>query len=218
MAHINRQNISKFWPIPRKGTKYLAVASYNQYWSIPLVVVMRDILKLVRNKKELKRLINEKRIKINHKEIKETNYPVGSFDVINLNDIKKNYKATFSDNKKMIFEEISDKESETKIFKILNKRILPGKIVQFNLTNGKNIISKEKANTGDSLLLNLKENKIIKIIKMEKGGKILVVKGKHVGKKGKIEEIMQRGGKTIVKIISDKGKINVWIKNLIVVE
>jgi len=218
MAHINRKNIGKFWPIPRKGTKYIAVASYNKSDSIPLVVIARDILKIVRNKKELQRLINEKKIKINHKEIHETNYPVCLFDIINLPDMKKNYRATFSEKKKMIFEEISDKESETKIFKVLNKKILPGKKVQLNLMHGKNIISKEKANTGDSLLLNLKENSIIKIITMEKGKKVFVMKGKHAGENGKIENIMERGGKTIVKIISDKGKINVWVKNIIIVE
>jgi len=218
MTHLNRQNIGRFWPIPKKGTKYLAVANYNKHESIPLVVVVRDILKIVRNKKELKRLINEKRIKINHKEIRETNYPVCLFDVINLVGIKKNYKATFSEHKKMIFEEVSDKESETKIFKVINKKILSGKKVQLNLMHGKNIISKEKVNTGDSLLFNLKENKIIKIITIEKGKKIFVIKGKHTGQKGKIEDIIQRGGKTIVKMLTDKGKINVWIKNIIVVE
>jgi len=218
MAHINRQNIGKFWPIPRKGTKYLAVPSYNKYESIPLVVVVRDILRITRNKKELQRLINEKRIKINHKEIRETNYPVCLFDVINLVDIKKNYKAIFSENKKMIFKEISDKESETKIFKVINKKILPGKKVQLNLMHGKNIISKEKVNTGDSLLLNLKDNKIIKIITMEKGKNIFVIKGKHIGENGKIDSIIKRGGKTLAKIISDKGKVNVWVKNIIVVE
>ena len=217
MAHINRQNIGKFWPIPRKGTKYLAVASYNKSESIPLVVVVRDILKIVRNKKELERLINEKRIKINHKEIKETNYPICLFDIINLVGIKKNYRATFSEHKKMIFEEISDKESETKIFKVLNKKILSGKNVQLNLMHGKNIISKEKVNTGDSILFDLKENKIIKIITIGKGKDIFVIKGKHTGQKGKMEESVQRGGKTIVKMISDKGKINVWIKNIIVI-
>lgn len=216
--HLKRQEMPKSWPIPRKGTKYLAVASYNKYESIPLVVVVRDILKIVRNKKELQRLINEKRIKINHKEIRETNYPVCLFDVINLVDIKKNYKAIFSENKKMIFEEISDKESETKIFKILNKKILPGKRVQFNLMHGKNIISKEKAKAGDSLLLNLKDNSIIKIITMEKGKKVFVIEGKHAGENGKIENIIQRGGKTIVKMLSDKGKINVWVKNIIIME
>jgi len=218
MAYMNRKNIGKFWPIPRKGTKYLAVASYNRYESIPLVVVARDILKIVRNKKELQRLINEKKIKINHKEIKDANYPVCLFDVINLVDAKKNYKATFSEHKKMIFEEISDKEAETKIFKILNKKILPGKKVQLNLMHGRNMISKEKANTGDSLLLNLKDSSIIKVITLEKGKKVFVMKGKHAGENGKIKNIMERGGKTIVKIISAKGKINVWVKNIIVVE
>jgi len=218
MTHLNRQNIGKFWPVPRKGTKYLAVASYNKSNSIPLVVVVRDILKIVRNKKELQRIINEKRIKINHKEIKKVNYPVCLFDVINLVNVKKNYRATFSENKKIIFKEISDKESETKIFKVLNKKILSGKKVQFNLMHGKNIISKEKVNTGDSLLLNLKDNSIIKIIKMEKNKNIFVIRGKHMGINGKIENIMERGGKTIVKIISGKSKINVWTKNIIVIE
>lgn len=218
MAHTNRQNIGKFWPIPRKGTKYLAVAKHNKNESIPLVVVARDVLKIIRNKKELQRLINEKRIKINHKEIRETNYPICLFDVINLVDIKNNYRATFSENKKMIFEKISDKESETKIFKVINKKILSGKRVQLNLMHGKNIISKEKVKTGDSLLLNLKDNKIIEIITMEKGKNIFVIKGKHIGQKGKIDDILERGGKTIAKIISSKGKINVWIKNIIVVE
>ena len=56
--HIKRKNIGKFWPVPRKGTKYLAVPSHNNSESISLVVVIRDVLKLVRNKKELKRLLN----------------------------------------------------------------------------------------------------------------------------------------------------------------
>jgi len=218
MTHVNRQNIGKFWSVPRKGTKYLAVASHNKSDSIPLVIILRDILKIIRNKKELKRLINEKKIQVNHKEIRNTNYPIGLFDVINFTEAKKNYQATFSEHKKMIFEEISDKESETKIFKIINKKILPGKKIQFNLMHGKNIISNEKVNTGDSVLLNLKDNKIAKIIPMEKGNNVFVIKGKHAGHKGKIEDIMDRGGKTIVKIISDEGKVNVWIKNIIVTE
>tara|TARA_Y100000310_G_scaffold122529_1_gene121239 strand:- start:7138 stop:7794 length:657 start_codon:yes stop_codon:yes gene_type:complete len=218
MTHVNRQNIGKFWPIPRKGSKYLTVSSHNKYNSIPLVVVARDILGIIINKKELQRLINEKKIQVNHKEIRETNYPISLFDVINLIELKKNYKATLSDHKKIIFEEISNKEAETKILKILNKKILPEKKVQLNLIDGRNIVSDEKANTQDSILLNLKDNKIVKVIPVEKGKNVFVMRGKHAGHKGKIEDIMDRGGKTIVKIISDEGKVNVWIKNIIVTE
>ena len=218
MTHVNRQNIGKFWAIPRKGTKYLALASHEKKSSMPLVVVLRDVLKIIRNKKELQRIINEKRIQINHKEIRDTNYPVGLFDIISLPSAKKNYKTLLSKHKKMIFEEISDKESESKVFKILSKKILPKNQIQFNLMHGRNVTTKEKAKTGDSVLLNLKDNKIIKIIPMEKGKNAYVIKGKHSGHVGKIDEIVSRGGKQIAKISSDEGKVNVWAKNIIVIE
>jgi small subunit ribosomal protein S4e len=216
MAYLNRNNIEKFWPIERKGTKYLAVASHNKKDSIPLLVVMRDILKTVRNKKELKKIIHEKQIKINHKEIRETNYPISLFDVLTLGN--KNYQAILSEHKKIKFNEVSDKDSETKIFKIINKKLISGNKIQLNLMHGKNLISSEKANTGDSVLLSLKDNKIIKVIPMEKGKNAFVIQGKHTGIKGKIEELMIRGGKSLAKISSEKEKINVWTKNIVVIE
>ena len=155
--HLKRQKISKFWPVSRKGTKYVAVATHNKNEAIPLLVVMRDVLKLVKNKKELKKLINDKKIQINHKEIRETNYPICLFDVINLPDIKKNCRAMLSKQKKIIFKEISEEEAKTKIFKVLNKKILGKGKTQFNLMHGKNIISNEKIKLGDSIVLNLKK-------------------------------------------------------------
>jgi small subunit ribosomal protein S4e len=216
--HLKRSNIEKFWPIPRKGTKYLAVPTHNQRESIPLVVVLRDILKIVRNKKELQRVINEKQILINQKIVHEVNYPVSIFDIISMPSIKKNFRANLSKNKKMIFEEVSEKESHMKIFKVLNKKILAGKKIQLNLTQGKNILSKEKVNIGDTVVLDFKENKVLKIITLEKGKKAFVLRGKHAGYLGKIEDIMLRGGKQIVKISSDKERINVWTKNIILTE
>jgi small subunit ribosomal protein S4e len=218
MGHVNRQNIGKFWPIARKGTKYLALASHDKSDSIPLVVVLRDVLKVVRNRKELQRVINEKQIQINHKEVQNTNYPVCLFDVINIVSNKKNYQAILSKHKKMIFNEVSDKEAESKIFKVSDKKILPGEKIQINLMHGKNIISDEKVKTGDSILLNLKDNKIMKVLPMEKGNNAFVIKGKHAGYSGQIDEIVSRGGKEIAKIRSEEGKVNVWTKNIIIIK
>ena len=234
--HFKRKTIGKFWPIPRKGTKYVAVPDHNQYEALPLVVVMRDILKIVRTTKELKKLLYEKQVQVNHKLIRETNYPIALFDILSLPCIKKNYKAILSENKKIVLEEVSDKEAGLKVYKIMNKKVLGDKKIQLNLMHGRNIISKEKANTGDSIVFDLKENKISKIIPMEKGRNVFVAKGKHAGISGKINEIVERGGKKIAKITfseaskdkslgeasKDKSlgqeKINVWVENLIVIE
>ena len=215
--HLKRSNIPKFWQVPRKGTKYMAVPSHNQAESIPMVIVVRDILGLAKNKKEVERMIKEKLVQINHKEIKETNYPLSLFDVLTFPHSKKNYRAILSEKRKMIFEEISDKEAETKIFKVLNKHLLPGKDVQVNLMHGINVNSKEKVSVGESVVLNLKEKKIIKVIPLEKGREAFIVEGKHAGNKGKIDDLVVRGGKNIAKITSGKGKVNVWTKNIIVI-
>ena len=53
---------------------------------------------------------------------------------------------------------------------------------------------------------------------MEKDKNVFVIRGKHAGCKGKIEDILIRGGKKIAKIILKDEKINVWTKNIIVVE
>lgn len=215
--HINRQNIKKFWSVPRKGTKYLAVASHNQGDSIPLIVVVRDILGLVKNKKELKKVINKKQIKINGKEIREVNYPVGLFDVISVSE--KNYKASLNEHKKMSFNEVSGKDAEIKIIKIIGKKILGKGKVQINLADGRNVLLKEDVKIGYSVVYNFKSRKIEKVIKMEKGKEGFVFSGKHAGHKGKINEIIERGGKSLAKIVDEDGKkINVWVKNVIVME
>ncbi len=216
MAYLKRNKIGNFWPIPRKGTKYLALAKHNQNESIPLIVVLRDILKLVGNKKELKRALNEKQILINHKRVRETNYPVCLFDIMSVG--KKHYRANLSESKKMNFQEVQDKDSETKTYKVLSRKKLSGGKIQLNLMQGKNILSNEKSETGDSVLLNLKDNKIVKTIHLEKGKTAFAVMGKHLGKSGKILEIMERGGKKIAKIECKGERINVWTKNIILIE
>jgi len=211
--HLKRQNIKKFWAVPRKGTKYLTVASHEQNSGIPIVVVMRDILGFIKNKKELQKLINEKKVLVNNKEIRDVKFPIVLFDSISFPEIKKHYRAVLKA-KKLGFEEISDKEALLRIYKIIDKTQLPGKKVQVNLSNGKNILSSEKVKVGDFAILNLSDNKITKVISLEKGSEVIVVKGKHVGSEGKIKEIHQEGQNTIAEIAIKEEDIKVNIKNL----
>jgi len=102
-----------------------------------LIVVMRDVLKVVRNNKELKKAIGEKKIKINGKEVREVKYPVGLFDVIAVG--KDNYRASLK-GKKMGFEEISDSEAGKKVAKIIGKKVLGKNKIQFNLMDGSDSI------------------------------------------------------------------------------
>ena len=222
--------MGNFWPVAKKGNKYVATSTHNVSSSVPLSVLMRDVLKLVRTTRELKKALNERQIKISGKEIRETNYPVGLFDIISAGD--KTFRVIIGENKKFKLEEIKD--NGTKIVKIMGKKNIGKRGVQFNLMDGRNVISKEKAAVGDTVVYSFKDNKISKIIKMEKGNEGFVTMGKHAGARGEILEVVELGGKdiavieysgesknssdpkTLKKVSGHKEKINVWVKNIIV--
>src|SRR3989344_7084286 len=82
MTHLKRQKMPNTWPLKRKGTKYLAIGINKN--SIPAIIFLRDIMKLGENKKEIKKIIHDKMIKINGKIIHDDKYALRLFDVLEI--------------------------------------------------------------------------------------------------------------------------------------
>src|SRR3989344_634946 len=209
--HLKRSKTSKTCPLARKGTKYVVVPSHNLKNSVPLLILLRDLLKIVKNRKEAKKIINLGKVKINDKKIKNEKFSLGLFDNLSLEN--KNFKVIFK-NKKFNLKEISEKEAEEKISKVIGKKILKKGKTQINLQDGRNYLTKEKVKVGDSVVINLKENKIKEMLPFKASSKILFTKGKYLGAEGVVEKI---DGKNIeVKI--GKEKINSRMDNLMVIK
>ena len=204
-----RNEMDKKWPLTKKGTKYIVRALDNS--SLPLLIALRDMLKLGKNRNEVKEILKTEKIKVNGKVIKNERYPLSLFDVLTTD--KDNYKLSISEKRKYFLEKISEKETEEKIAKIINKKMLKNGI-QINLSDGRNYIIKEKAKTGDSAVISLKENKIKGFLELKEGARVLVTGGKHIGKKGVIKKLIKKD-KEIAELDS---KLNVWTKNIIVVK
>ena len=178
MAHKTRTELPKQWPLPRSGSAYFAVGSHETNKGIPLIIVLRNILKLVKTRREARFMILNGNIKVNQKIRKNEKFPICLFDTLNIEKIGKNYVLGLK-GKKFQFEEISAKESCSKIVKIIGKRKIGDKKVQINLIDGKNFLTTEKFCFGDSAVVNLKENKIEKIIPLKEGVKVKFICGKH---------------------------------------
>ena len=200
--HSKRIAASKLWPIPRKGNKFIVVANNNKTNGIPVLVAMRDVLGYVKTRKELKKILLEGKIEVNGIKIKDEGHSLVLFDILGLPTIKKYYRISLSPTKKIAFEEVKDKDS--KIIKIINKKTLPGNKTQLNLRDGRNIISKEKVNTGDSIIFNLKDKKIEKVLPIKEKSEVLVIKGKHLGSKGKIKKISENK----INVSLEEGEFN----------
>src|SRR3989338_8721015 len=148
--HQTRETIPKEWPLTRKGRKYVVVSRQRNV--IPLLVVLRDMLKLGRTRKEIKKILNEGNIAVNGKMRKDERFSLLVFDTLTIKKINKNCRIILSRGKFQA-EEIKEKDASKRICRINGKKVLGKNKIQLNLNNGNNIICNEKARIGDSVVI-----------------------------------------------------------------
>jgi len=216
MTHLKRQEMPKNWPMPRKGTAYVVKPYSNTNRSVPLLIILRDMLKVARNRKEVKNAIFEKNILMNNRLERDDKNSMQLFDKISIIPSKKHYQLNLSEKGKFVMEEVKESEVNQKIAKIINKKMLKGKKVQINLSDGRNFISDAKCNIGDSVVINFKDKKIEKCLPLKENAHVIVFAGKHSGKKGKVLKLKEE--REMISIDSKGDKINVLIKQIMVTE
>lgn len=215
MTHLKREAMPKSWPMKRKGTALVVRPNSGLSKSLPVLIILRDLLKVAQNRKEVKKMIHLKSILLNGRPIRDEKEGVVLFDVITLVPSKKNYKLTVLTNEKLNVEEIKESEAGMKVAKIVDKKMLKGKKTQLNLSDGRNFLSDLKCKVNDSVLINLKNKKVEKCLALGEKSEVIVFAGKHSGEKGKIEKINNE--RKIAEINVGESKINVLIKQLMVI-
>ena len=214
--HLKRQAIPKTWPVHRKGTKYVVRPNSNGEHGIPILIVLRDILGVAQNRKEVKRAIFMKNILVDGRPARSENQSILLFDTISLVPMKKFYRLTMGKNGKFRVEEISEKDSMRKIMKITDKKTLKGKKVQLNFLEGRNFISEIKCNTGDSVVMDFSGKKIEKVIPLKAGSRVFVYSGKHTGENGEMINFDKKTKTAEVKF--DDKTVRVLTKQLVAIE
>lgn len=189
MARLKRLTTPKWWPIERKTKKYTFATRgpHPRQMSLPLTVLIRDVLRLAETGKEAETAIRKGEILVDGRKIKDPNFGVGVFDVVTIPSMKKSWRAV--PNKGLKFVETPDAESKVKLCKILGKKTIKGKKTQLNLSDGRNVLAGNEYNTQDSIMLEMPAQKISGHVKFDKGALALVVGGKNSGVVSKIKEI-----------------------------
>lgn len=169
-------------PIVRKGTKYVARSLAHKKKSVPVVVAVRDMLKLAHTAKEVHEMIKQKSLKINGRTVYDYHDSIKPFNIFVAD---KTYILSFTSNGRFIFKPSS---SSDRPVKIINKHLLSKNTLQYNCSDGSNFVSKEKINIHDTVYLD-SQNKVKKHVPLEKGKPAIVVSGSSIGQEGTIESI-----------------------------
>lgn len=193
MTHQKRLSIPRSWKAGKKGYKWVSTTRpgpHSQARSLPLGIIIRDILKLVDNSREGKRILSEGKVLVDGIPRKDLRFPVGLFDVITLPLINETYRM-FQDEKGRLVLHKLDATNVNKLCRINNKTTIKGGKVQLNLNDGTNILGSNEYGTKDSLILSLPDKQIVKHLQFKVGNLAMVVGGRHSGEIGKITEIKE---------------------------
>lgn len=205
--HLKRLNAPKTYPIPRKAATFTVrphPGPHPAERSIPISVVLREVLAYAKNLSEAKTLLRKRKIMVDQRVITDYKFPIGLMDVISIKTIHEHYRVLPFQGK-MVLHEIPKEESDSKILAITGKKIVKGGKIQLNLEDGRNILIEpedrekrreilETYHRLDALQISLPNQEILNHFKLEKGSYCLIVDGEHMGRNGKIKDIKEKYG------------------------
>ncbi len=219
MAHLKRLVAPKTWPIKRKGIVFIT----KQYprtktaYSIPLLLVLRDLLGVAQKSREVQRILQAQKILVNGKVRTEPKFPVALFDVVDIPSIGKTYHVTFNRLGKISLEEVH--KPKYRLARVESKTKVKGGKTQINLFDGTNILAeKNDYKIGDVIKLSIPDNKAIGKISLDKGAHVFVIGGAHIGESAKVKSLELNKIPKEVVLESEAGEFRTRFENIFVME
>jgi small subunit ribosomal protein S4e len=191
---LKRQMAPTFWGITRKDKRFVVTVrpgAHPKSYAIPSAVFLRDTLKIVTTLRESKSAIYSGKVIVDGVKRKSLHYGLGLMDVIELEGTSDIYRLVPSKGHILQPLIINDSEKSKKIVKVTSKSTIKNGKTQIGFHDGRSLISDTKLNIGDSCLIQIPEQKILDVIKLEKNSQVIVTRGVNTGKIGTIEEIKE---------------------------
>lgn len=192
--HLKSYFAPNSWKVKKKYIKFISKPNpgpHRMEMSMPLSVIIRDILGYAKSLREVKFILQNKNVEVDGIRRNDPRFPVGLFDVLSFKETGENFRVILDASGKLELIKIDKQETGLKICKIAGKTAIKGK-VQLNLNDGKNIVTDDpQYKVGDCVLLELSDKaKIKEKISLDKNALIYLTGGKHIGMTGKVVDII----------------------------
>lgn len=191
---LKRQMAPTFWGITRKDKRFVVTVRpgpHSKHASIPSAVMVRDTLKLTKHLREAKSAIYGGKITIDGVKRKSLHHGIGLMDVIELSGVSDIYRLVPQEGHVLKPLKIPNTEKSKKLVKLTSKTTIKGKKTQLGFHDGRVMLSDTPVNVGDSCLLQIPEQKILEVIKLENGTQVIVTRGINAGQIGTVAEIRE---------------------------
>ncbi|MEB3825325.1 MAG: 30S ribosomal protein S4e [Desulfurococcales archaeon] len=193
-------NTPAFWPILRKKYKWTVkprAGPHPSSMSLPLLIIVRNVLGLADTAREARKIIAEGHIEVDGRIRKDYKYPVGIMDVVRIRDTGEAYRLIPYPVKFFALHPIDGEEAKYKLSLIKDKTTVKRGDVQLNLHDGRNVLIRvqdprnpveDKYKTLGSLKITIPEQEVVEYYPFEEGAIAIITGGRNVGRVGRIVE------------------------------
>ncbi|MBO0888948.1 30S ribosomal protein S4e, partial [Candidatus Bathyarchaeota archaeon] len=199
---LKREPSPRFWPINRKKMAWAPLTRpgpHAQEKSLPLVIVIREILGYANTAREARHIINTGKVKVDGKVRRDHRFPVGLMDVLQIEGASGSYRILPKADAGLTPTPIDPKEVGFKLCKVVGKKTIPGGSNQITLHDGRSLIlpaREARQKTGEDIMvgatiqIGLPDQKIMSQVPFQMGALGLVVDGRNQGLTGRVESII----------------------------
>ena len=198
---LKRELAPAFWPINRKRMAWAPrtrPGPHPRDNSLPLVMVIREILGHAKTAREAVRIINTGKVKVDGLVRRDHRFSVGLMDVLQIEGAAETFRVLPKPNTGLTPSPIEPKEAGFKLCKIIGKKNVPGGRIQLNFHDVRNLViqardprqkTSEDYAVGGAVQLGLPGQKIMGQVPFQAGALGLVVDGRNQGRIGRIESV-----------------------------
>tara|TARA_Y100000746_G_scaffold153492_1_gene131599 strand:- start:399 stop:983 length:585 start_codon:yes stop_codon:yes gene_type:complete len=179
---------------------------------MPMGVILRDVLGVAQNRREAKKILHSKLVKVDGAIETDIGRGVGLMDVLTVGDVS--YKCVLDTNGKLRYRTIPAKEATTKICRVTGKTTIKGAKTQVHLHDGRNLLFNENPEyrTGDSLVISLPDQEVKSYHKFEEGSIAYLTGGNHIGELATVRgQDIKRSSKANEVQFDDFGTISDYV-------
>lgn len=193
--HLKRLAMPRSWPLPRKTTVWVTrptPGAHSLELCMPITLVVRDVLGMAKTAREVRFILHNELAQVDGRVVKDTRRGVGLMDVLSVGE--EHFRCVLDHNGRLRYRPISAAEASWKVCRIEGKTTIKGGQTQLNLHDGRNIIvdDPQAYSTGDSLKLNLPDQKILEHIRFGEGTRCFLIGGAHVGSTAEVKEYITK--------------------------
>jgi small subunit ribosomal protein S4e len=146
---------------------------------------------------------------VDNKVRKDHAYPAGIMDVLSIDKTNENFRVLYDVKGRFILRKIKAEEAKFKLCKIKSRSVGPNKVPYVVTHDGRTFRYPDPSiKVGDSVKLNLKENKLTDVYSFELGATIYIQSGNNIGRVGALTTIDKHPGSFDIVHVKDTNGVS----------